>query len=194
MWPVQWKGVFKIMQLNLRCSDSLQKVTIALLEANGIQTNPKAVMTLLERGFEIPAQGLSIVFDAHSLGELTDLLATLGRKPDNSKALIVGRQPDSETWEIIALDDISYFEAEGNYAYCLTAGRKLRVKNKMYELEVTLLEQGFIRISKSLIVNIMNVAEITPWFGSRLLLKLKGGQEIEVSRNYVKGFKEFLEL
>lgn len=182
------------MQINLHCSDSLQKVIAALLEANGIQTNPEAALTLLERGFELPAHGLSIVFDSQSLGDLTDLLATLGRKSDNGKTLIVGRLPDSETWEVIALEDISYFEAEGNYVYCLTAGRKLRVKNKIYELEVTLLEQGFIRISKSLIVNIMNVAEITPWFGSRLLLKLKGGQEIEVSRNYVKGFKEFLEL
>lgn len=182
------------MQFNLRCSDSFQKVITALLEVNGIQTNPEAAMTLLERGLELPAHGLSIVFDAQSLGELTDLLATLGHKQDNGKTLIVGRQPDSETWEIIALDGISYFEAEGNYTYCLTDGRKLRVKNKMYELEITLLEQGFIRISKSLIVNIMNVSEITPWFGSRLLLKLKGGHEIEVSRNYVKGFKDFLEL
>jgi len=108
--------------------------------------------------------------------------------------MIVGRQPNAEAYEIIPLEEINLFEAEGNYTYCLTDGRRLRVKNKIYELEVSLLEQGFIRIGKSLIVNIMQVAEITPWFGSRLLLKLKSGQEIEVARNYVKGFKEFLEL
>jgi len=182
------------MQINLRCSDSLQKVITAVLEANGMQHSPAASLSLLEKGFALPSQGIAIVFDPQSLGELVDFLATLGRKPDAGKTMIVGRQMDSEAYEIISLEEISLFEADGNYTYCLTGGRRLRVKNKMYELEVSLLEPGFIRIGKSLIVNIMQVAEITPWFGSRLLLKLKNGQEIEVARNYVKGFKEFLEL
>ena len=182
------------MQINLRCSDSLQKVITAVLEANGLQISSDASLSLLERGFALPPQGIAIVFDPQALGELTDFLETLGRKPDAGKTMIVGRQPNAEAYEIVPLEEISLFEAEGNYTYCLAGGRRLRVKNKIYELEVSLLEQGFIRIGKPLIVNIMQVAEITPWFGSRLLLKLKSGQEIEVARNYVKGFKEFLEL
>jgi len=52
---------------------------------------------------------------------------------------------------------------------------------------------NFIRVNKSYIVNILMVKEIIPWFGGRLLLKFSGSEEkIEVSRNYVKDFKQFL--
>jgi len=182
------------MLINLLCSDPLKKILTAVIEAHGIQISPNANITLLEKGFEFPSQGISVVFDHQSLGDLTDFLDTLSRKPDSNKTIIVGRHPDSEKYEIVPLDDIICFKAEGNFAYCITENSKLRVKNKLYELEVTLLEHGFIRISKSFMVNIQHVAEISPWFGSRLLLKLKNSKEIEVSRNYVKEFKEFLEI
>ncbi|MHC1761650.1 MAG: hypothetical protein AB9917_19470 [Negativicutes bacterium] len=39
------------MQINLRCSDSLQKVITAVLEANGMQISPDASLMLLEKGF-----------------------------------------------------------------------------------------------------------------------------------------------
>lgn len=182
------------MLVNLLCSDALKKLLTELFEVRGLQIDATASITLVEKGFELPVQGIAVVFDYQSLNELIDFLDTLSRKPDNNKTIIVGRQPETEKHEIISFADIIYFESEGNHTYCVTGNNKLRVKNKLYELEISLLKQGFVRISKSLLVNIMYVAEIIPWFGSRLLLKLKGHQEIEVSRNYVKGFKDYLEL
>ena len=160
------------MLINLLCSDPLKKIVTTVIEAHGMKISPNANLTLLEKGFELPSQGISVVFDHQSLGDLTDFLDILSHKPDGNKSIIVGRQLDTEKYEIVTFNDIFYFEAEGNFTYCITGNGKLRVKSKLYELEVSLLEQGFIRISKSLLVNILHVAEISPWFGSRLLLKL----------------------
>lgn len=182
------------MQINLICSQQLKKLLSETLKARGLLITPQAKLTLVEKGCELPDEGLVLTFDYQSLETLYDFLDLLAKRPDNTKNVIIGRKPDSDKFEILAYEDILYFEADGNYVYGITAKDKFRVKNKLFELETSLGEQGFIRIGKSLLVNIMNVTEIIPWFGSRLLLKLKNKQELQVSRNYVKEFKEFLEI
>lgn len=182
------------MLINLICSEPLRRILAEILEARGLHINPEARITLLEKGQPFPEQGIAVVFEYQTLSDLTDFLDELARKPDANKTVIVGKREAAESFEIIPYEAILYFEAAGNYTYCVTPDGKLRVKNKLYELEATLPEQGFTRISKSILVNIMAVVEIIPWFGSRLLLKLKDKSEIEVSRSYVKEFKDFLEL
>lgn len=182
------------MQINLICSSQLKKLLTETIEARGLAITSQAKLTLVEKGCDFSPEGLTLIFDYQSLEDLCDFLDLLAKRPDNSKNIIIGRRPDSEKFEIISYENIMYFEAEGNYVYCIAAEDKYRVKNKLFELESTLREQGFIRVSKSLLVNIINVTEIIPWFGSRLLLKLKTKKEIQVSRNYVRIFKEYLEI
>lgn len=182
------------MQINLICSNQLKKLLTEIIESRGLSIAPTARLSLVEKGYDLPTQGITVIFDYESLDDLADFFSLLDKKPENSKNIIIGRRQDSENFEVISYEDIMYFEAEGNYVHCMTNQEKFRVKNKLYELETTLWEQGFIRISKSLLVNIMNITEIIPWFGSRLLIKLKNKNEVEVSRNYVREFKEFLEI
>ena len=90
---------------------------------------------------------------------------------------------------------VCFFMSDGNYVYCQTDVQRLEVNKKLYELESSYADMGFIRINKSHVVNILKVNEIVPWFGGRLLLSFKGiKDEIPVSRHYVSGFKEFLGL
>lgn len=182
------------MLINLICSNQLKKFLTESLESRGLSISNNAKLTLVENGFELPAQGITVVFDYQSLNDLLDILNLMSRKQDYPKNIIVGKHRDAEKYEIIPYKDIMYFEAEGNFTYCFTPGNRYRVKNKLYELEKSLCEQGFVRVNKSILVNIIHVLEIIPWFGSRLLLKLTNKAELEVSRNYVKSFKEFLEL
>jgi DNA-binding LytR/AlgR family response regulator len=54
---------------------------------------------------------------------------------------------------------------------------------------------NFIRVNKSNIINVLKIKEIIPWFGGRILLRFISSEErIEVSRNYVKDFKQFLDM
>ena len=79
------------------------------------------------------------------------------------------------------------------YFYAMLV-KKYRIKDKLYQLEEELAAEGFIRINKSEIVNILHIREIVPWFNGRLLLKLDNKREVEVSRSYAGNFKDFLGL
>lgn len=81
------------------------------------------------------------------------------------------------------------------YTVCVTPLGEYKVKEKLYELETSLPEDRFIRVSRSFIVNIENVSQIVPWFGRRLVLRFGNTKlEVEVSKNYSTAFKDFLGL
>jgi DNA-binding LytR/AlgR family response regulator len=50
----------------------------------------------------------------------------------------------------------------------------------------------FLRISKSMLLNLMKVESIRPAFNGRFLAVLHSGEEVIVSRSYVKGLKRAL--
>lgn len=182
------------MQINLVCSDQLNKLLTDVLELRGFTLSPDAALSIVEKGYTIPDIGLSLLFDYQSLTDLSGLLDRLVKKPDTPRNVLLGRRQDSDAFEIIAYKDILYFEGADNYVFSYTAIDKFRIKNKLYELEKTLYDHGFIRINKSVLVNIMHISEIIPWFNAKLLLKLKNNNELEVSRSYVHAFREFLEI
>jgi DNA-binding LytR/AlgR family response regulator len=59
-------------------------------------------------------------------------------------------------------------------------------------LEEVLEPHHFVRISKSLVVNLMKIDSIKPFVNARFLCKLKNGEEIIISRKYVKDLKNKL--
>ena len=87
---------------------------------------------------------------------------------------------------------IAYIRACGNDTYAHTAdGDTYRIKHKLYELEDGILPRSFVRINKSEIVNIKHIQKIIPMFKGKLVLTLQGcPQGVDISRNYVKSFKE----
>lgn len=98
-----------------------------------------------------------------------------------------------ETWHVIKLEDILFFEARESAVFFYSQKSYYRMNEKLYEAEKRLPRQSFIRISRSYIVNIQRVATIAPWFSRRLLLTFDNTEvTVEVSRNYVQAFKEFL--
>lgn len=69
------------------------------------------------------------------------------------------------------------------------------MKHRLFEMEKLIACENFVRVNKSNIVNVLKIREIIPWFGGRILLRFTESDErIEVSRNYVKDFKQFLNM
>ena len=60
----------------------------------------------------------------------------------------------------------------------------------MYDIEDLVSNDHFVRISKSVIVNLRAVRKISPDSGRRLKLLLSSGEWVIVSRNYVEDFKQ----
>lgn len=179
------------MDVNLICSQNLNNILTELLRARNISLDSDSDFVIVESGFEIPKSKISIVFDASRLGKLVELLDRMSGVTDETNGVIIGKV--NEKYEVISLERICYFEARGNNIFCVTVDNQYRVRDKLFELEASLPQNNFIRVNKSFIVNIINVKEIVPWFGRRLLLRFNGMKtEVEVSKSYSKSFKDFL--
>ena len=65
-------------------------------------------------------------------------------------------------------------------------------QQKIYELESALKEKYFLRVSKSLLLNLMKVKSIKPAVNGRFTAILQSGEEIMISRKYVPELKAAL--
>ena len=74
------------------------------------------------------------------------------------------------------------------FAYC--EREVYEVKEKLYEIEERFEHSDFQRISKSVIVNVSVIDYISPLIGSRLEAKLKNGEKVIISRQYVPELKK----
>ena len=89
----------------------------------------------------------------------------------------------------VRISRVLYFEAVDRNVYGYTDQEFYRIKRTLYDLEEDLEKRHFVRISKSVIVNIKAVKRIAPEDARRLKLELRNGEWIVVSRNYVADFK-----
>ena len=96
--------------------------------------------------------------------------------------------------EIVQLDskEVYYFESVDNKVYACCEKKVFEIKQKLYELEETYKQTDFVRISKSMIVNISKVSKIVPMFNGRLEGVLCNGEKVIISRQYVANLKKKL--
>lgn len=92
----------------------------------------------------------------------------------------------------IPVSDIYYVEAVDNAVYIYDSMKVYEAKRKLYELEGILKEKYFLRVSKSLILNLMKVKSIKPALNGRYSAILQSGEEIMISRKYVPELKKAL--
>ncbi|WP_227873832.1 LytTR family DNA-binding domain-containing protein [Enterococcus florum] len=89
----------------------------------------------------------------------------------------------------VNLCDVYYFEAVEKKVFLYTKDQVFEVKEKLYQLEEKYQGTHYIRVSKSVILNIEKIELITPTFNGRLIVKLKNSEKISISRNYVRNLK-----
>lgn len=92
----------------------------------------------------------------------------------------------------LSLKEIYYFEAVDNKVFSYTAKETYEVHKKLYEIEQTFEHTDFLRISKSVIVNVSKIAYVKPIFNGRFEAKLKNDEKVIVSRQYVLDLKKKL--
>lgn len=149
-------------------------------------------LALVEGGYPAPGDGFYVSFSASNLAPLIRFLNGLNPERQGPQ-LLIGRK--HETFEPLLLSDILFFRSSGNSLYAHTEKQAYEIKHKLFEMENLIACRNFIRVNKSNIVNVLKIREIIPWFGGRILLRFSGSEErIEVSRNYVRDFKQFLNM
>lgn len=98
---------------------------------------------------------------------------------------------DAKQYEI-AVADICYAESVEGKTFLYTGKHVYETSHRLYELEEMLKSKHFLRISKSMLVNLMKIRSIQPAFNGRFTAVLRSGEKIIISRNYVKTLKAAL--
>lgn len=101
---------------------------------------------------------------------------------------------DGERCWFVKLGEIRLFESVGNYAKVFFGPHKPLILKSLNALEERLDEKVFFRANRKHIVNLRMIDKIEPYFNGGLLLELKGGDKIEVSRRQTVKFKEMMSL
>ncbi len=89
-------------------------------------------------------------------------------------------------------DSIDWVEAAGKFVRIHTAKSTHSVRQSMAELEHQLDSARFVRISRSVIVNLDRIQEIQPWFQGDYVLILTDGTRLTSTRGYRESMRRLL--
>lgn len=97
---------------------------------------------------------------------------------------------DGEKCWFVNLKDIHLFESYGNYTRIYFQDNKPLILKSLNYLEGVLDPKAFFRINRQQIINLKYVEGIASWFNGKMKLRLKSGEEVEVSRRQAHKIKE----
>ena len=101
---------------------------------------------------------------------------------------------DGDRCWFVRLSNVRLFESDGNYIKDYFDNFKPMIHKSLNALDERLDEKSFFRASRKHIINLGWVEAIEPWFNGGLVVTLKGGDRIEVSRRQAARFKEMMSL
>ncbi|MGB6682433.1 MAG: LytTR family DNA-binding domain-containing protein [Candidatus Acidiferrum sp.] len=92
------------------------------------------------------------------------------------------------------LADILAVQAEGNYVSLQHLPNPYLVHESLSSIAEKLKPYGFVRIHRSVVVNISAVEEIQPLPTGEYMLRVKGGKEYSVTRTYKHSLRDLAQL
>lgn len=101
---------------------------------------------------------------------------------------------DGEKCWFVKLSDIRLFESEGNYVRVLFDNNKPLILKSLTNLDKRLDPKVFFRANRKHIINLRWVEKVENWFNGGLLVELKGGNKIEISRRQAVKLKDMMSL
>jgi two-component system LytT family response regulator len=94
----------------------------------------------------------------------------------------------------VAVKNIRLLESEGNYTRLYFDDQKPQLFRSLTAMEERLDTRSFFRANRKQVINLTWVDSIEPWFSGGLLVKLKGGLKVELSRRQAQDFRERMSL
>lgn len=101
---------------------------------------------------------------------------------------------DGEKCWFVKLSDIRLFESEGNYVRVHFDTNRPLILRSLNNLDERLSNKSFFRASRKHIVNLKWIESIENWFNGGLKVKLKGGEQVEISRRQAAKLKDMMSL
>jgi len=101
---------------------------------------------------------------------------------------------DGDDCWFVQLGEVRLFESAGNYTVLHLAEARPMVQRSLTYLEERLDPRVFFRASRQHIVNLKRVESIDPWFSGRMVVRLEGDHEVEMSRRRAVEFRKVRSL
>ncbi len=101
---------------------------------------------------------------------------------------------DGEKCWFVKLSDVRVFESEGNYVRIYFDKNKPLILKSLNNLNEKLNQKEFFRANRKHIINLSWIESVENWYNGGLVVKLKGGEQIEVSRRQASKLKEVMSL
>lgn len=184
-----------------------EKTGFDLLEM--LEVVPKVIFTTAYDEFALKAfevNALDYLLKPISPERLKECLKKIDKKEKNadyiqeayqSKKLGVNDQvfvKDGDKCWFVRLSEIRLFESEGNYIKVYFENYKPMIHKSLNALDERLDDRTFFRASRKHVINLNWVEGIEQWFNGGLMVKLKGGEKVEVSRRQAARFKDMMSL
>ena len=116
-----------------------------------------------------------------SLNAISDLLKQIGKPPTFLQRIVVKSRGRTL---FLKIDDVDWFESEGNYVRIHIKGEKHLLRETMGGIEEKLDPQLFVRIHRTAIVNLERIEELSPTSHGEYRVVLRGGARLTLSRVY----------
>lgn len=138
--------------------------------------------------------------EAERLSEAIQKISKELKKKDQLKTSELLRPSDQvfvkdgdKCW-FVRLEKIRLFESDGNYIKVYFDNFRPMIHKSLNALNEKLDDRSFFRASRKHIINLGWVESIETWFNGGLMVQLKGGEKVEVSRRQASKFKEKMSL
>lgn len=145
---------------------------------------------------------MRIVVEDQNDGQEDEIIIRCKQLDDHMMALIYGLKmkkdklccgKDGKIF-MVSLQDVFYFEGVDNKVFVYCEKVVYETKYKLYELESKFENTDFFRASKSSIINLQKIVNISPIFNGRFEALLSNQEKVIISRQYVPKLKEKLGL
>lgn len=94
----------------------------------------------------------------------------------------------------VPVKNLRLLESEGNYTRLFFDDQKPQLFRSLTAMEERLEPKSFFRANRKQVINLAWVEGIEPWFSGGLLVKLKGGMKVELSRRQAQDFRDRMSL
>jgi len=122
--------------------------------------------------------------------EISDTVVASDRLGLNNQVFV----KDGDKCWFVNLSDVPMFESEGNYVRVYFEKNKPLILKSLNNLESRLDEHVFFRANRKFIINLNWIESIENWFNGGLMVKLKNGEQVEISRRQSSKLKEMKSL
>jgi two-component system LytT family response regulator len=87
-----------------------------------------------------------------------------------------------ERVEFVDVSDVAYFYAKDKLTFAVTGDKHHAIDPSIADLEQRLPPRQWMRVHRSTLVRIAAIKALHPWFGGKLMIRLKDGTELPVAR------------